>query len=238
MLVFRKIWRALFSWNTRFEIRPLPYYWRNRTFASKTLKLLRFYSFYWRHYLSQLQLPKYLTVDWLFTYIFLKTRIACYVLNNGMQCIQGFHYNVTWIDEVKFAQNLHARLFLLFFKDIALGIRRYSVIVSSRVGTPPPFLREPSPLLSGYPPLSEANLKSYPSLSEIHPNWCMQIIRNTLKWRCYVSNYTKSIENIINITLFYFQAQLCICHWHFLWLDIAINVFHIWYARGMNMKQL
>ena len=22
MLVFRKIWRALFSWNTRFEIRP------------------------------------------------------------------------------------------------------------------------------------------------------------------------------------------------------------------------
>ena len=142
MLVFRKIWRALFSWNTRFEIRPLPYYWRNRTFASKTLKLLRFYSFYWRHYLSQLQLPKYLTVDWLFTYIFLKTRIACYVLNNGMQCIQGFHYNVTWIDEVKFAQNLHARLFLLFFKDIALGIRRYSVIVSSRVGTPPPPFSE------------------------------------------------------------------------------------------------
>ena len=29
MLVFRKIWRALFSWNTRFEIRLLPYYRHN-----------------------------------------------------------------------------------------------------------------------------------------------------------------------------------------------------------------
>ena len=25
MFVFRKIWRALFSFNTRFQIRPLPY---------------------------------------------------------------------------------------------------------------------------------------------------------------------------------------------------------------------
>ena len=24
--------------------------------------------------------------------------------------------------------------------------------------------------------------------------------------------------------------------WHLLWLDINVNVFHIWYARGMNMK--
>ena len=35
---FRKIWRALFSWNTRFEIRPfalLPtYYWPNYTITS------------------------------------------------------------------------------------------------------------------------------------------------------------------------------------------------------------
>ena len=151
MLVFRKIWRALFSWNTRFEIRPLPYYRRNRTFASKTLKLLRFYSFYWRHYLSQLQLPKYLTVDWLFTYIFLKTRIACYVLNNGMQCIQGFHYNVTWIDEVKFAQNLHARLFLLFFKDIALGIRRYCHSFLKGWNPPPLFWGSPPPCFLGTP---------------------------------------------------------------------------------------
>ena len=47
-------------------------------------------------------------------------------------------------------------------------------IVSSRVGTPL-FLRDPppSPHLSGYPPLSEANLKSYTPLSESHPNWCM-----------------------------------------------------------------
>ena len=37
------------------------------------------------------------------------------------------------------------------------------------------------------PPLSEANIKSYPPLFEIHPNWCMQIVRDTLKWRCYIS---------------------------------------------------
>ena len=46
----------------------------------------------------------------------------------------------------------------------------YTDIVSSRVGTPP-FQRESS--LSGNPPLSEANQKSYPPLSESHPNWCM-----------------------------------------------------------------
>ena len=34
MLVFRKIWRALFSWNTHFENRPFAYYWR---FASAYL---------------------------------------------------------------------------------------------------------------------------------------------------------------------------------------------------------
>ena len=37
--------------------------------------------------------------------------------------------------------------------------QKLSVIVSSRVGTPP-FLREPPPYLSGYPSFSEANLKS------------------------------------------------------------------------------
>ena len=32
---FQKVWRALFSWNTCFEIRPLPYY-RQITFLSAT----------------------------------------------------------------------------------------------------------------------------------------------------------------------------------------------------------
>ena len=62
-----------------------------------------------------------------------------------------------------------------------------------------PFLRDP--------PLSDADLKSYPPLSDSHPNLCMQIVRNILKWRCYVSYYTKSIENIINITLFTFRLN-------------------------------
>ena len=38
-------------------------------------------------------------------------------------------------------------------------------------GWNPPFLREPP--LSGYPPFSEANLKTYPPHSDSHPNWCM-----------------------------------------------------------------
>ena len=77
-------------------------------------------------------------------------------------------------------------------------------IVSSRIGTPfsegtlPPFW---------VPLLSDANLKSYPPLSESHPNLCMQIVRNTLKWRCYILCYTKSTENIINITLFTFWVN-------------------------------
>ena len=44
-------------------------------------------------------------------------------------------------------------------------------------------------------------------ISESHPNSCMQIVRNNLKWRWYVSYYTKSIENIINITLFTFRLN-------------------------------
>ena len=53
------------------------------------------------------------------------------------------------------------------------------LIAPSVVGTP--FFKRTLTLFSGYPPLSEANLKSYPSLSKSHPNWCMQIVRNTLK---------------------------------------------------------
>ena len=33
----------------------------------------------------------------------------------------------------------------------------------------------------GPPPLSDADLKCYPPLSDSHPNLCMQIVRNTLK---------------------------------------------------------
>ena len=44
-------------------------------------------------------------------------------------------------------------------------------IVSSGVGTP--LVSQGTHPLSGYPPLSEANLKSCPPLSEMHPNWCM-----------------------------------------------------------------
>ena len=80
-------------------------------------------------------------------------------------------------------------------------------IVSSSIGTP----------LSGYSPLSEANCKSYPPLSESYPNWSKQIVINTLKWRCYVSYYTKSTENIINNTLFTFRLNSVFFFFFFNW---------------------
>ena len=85
------------------------------------------------------------------------------------------------------------------------------IYISTRVGTVPLFWgnHNPPPPLScpGYPFLSEANLKSYLPLSQIHRKWCMQIVRNTLKWRCYISYHTKSIKNIINIALFTFRVN-------------------------------
>ena len=78
-----------------------------------------------------------------------------------------------------------------------------SPIVSSRVETPL-FLRKPP---FWVPPSFWSKFKKLPPLSESHPNWCMKIVRNTIKWRCYVSYYTKSIENIINITLFTFRLN-------------------------------
>ena len=65
-------------------------------------------------------------------------------------------------------------------------------------GNPPP--------LSGYPLFLKQIWKVTP-ISESHPNCCIQIVRNNLKWRYYVSYYTKSIENIINITLFTFRLN-------------------------------
>ena len=81
-----------------------------------------------------------------------------------------------------------------------------------------------------------SKFKKLPLLSESHPNWCMEIVWNTLKRTCYVSYYTKSIENIINITLFTFRLNSVFYYVQFLWLHIAFNVLHTWCARGMNMK--
>ena len=78
-------------------------------------------------------------------------------------------------------------------------------IVSSMVGTSP-FLRDPPPPILGIP-FFWSKFKKLPPLSESNPNWCMQIVRNSLKWRCYVSHYPKSIEKIINITLFTFRLN-------------------------------
>ena len=70
-------------------------------------------------------------------------------------------------------------------------------------------MRAGSPLSWGSPPfwiltLSEANLTP---LFESHPNWCLQILWNTLKWWCYILYYTKSIESVIIITLYTFRLN-------------------------------
>ena len=74
-------------------------------------------------------------------------------------------------------------LFMLkeLLTEFIFGIRVHSFLQGWNL----PF-SEGTPL-SGYPPLSDANLKSYPPPppspppAESHPNWCMQIVRNTLK---------------------------------------------------------
>ena len=56
-------------------------------------------------------------------------------------------------------------------------------------------------------PLFLKQIKKLPPLSESHPNCCMKIVWNTLKWKNYILYYTKSIENIIIITLYTFRLN-------------------------------
>ena len=102
----------------------------------------------------------------------------------------------SFVAEVTFKSYIFWQLASQLVFDIFLSNNH--VIVSSRVGTT---------LFWGYPRFFEANLKGYPPLFESHPNWCMEIVTNTFKWRCYVLYYPKSIENIINITLFTFRLN-------------------------------
>ena len=86
----------------------------------------------------------------------------------------------------------------------------------------------PHSLFWGNPPILGtpsfwSKFKKLPSPSESHSNWCMRFVRNTLKLRCCVS-YQVNWEHYWHYS-FYFQAQLCIYYWHFLWLDIAFDVF-------------
>ena len=91
-------------------------------------------------------------------------------------------------------------------------------IVSSRVGTPPPP--------SFWNKFKKLSTSFWEPSKLVHV-----IVKNTLESRRYLLYYTKSIENIINITIFTFRLN-----WHFLCPDIAFNAFHVWYARAMNMK--
>ena len=73
---------------------------------------------------------------------------------------------------------------------------------------PPPGFSEGTPPF-WVPPLSEANLKSYPLfLRTIQIGACkLYYMYYSLKCRCYVSYCTKSIENIIVITFYTFRLN-------------------------------
>ena len=123
-------------------------------------------------------------------------------------------------------------LYLFMPKQWHFGIYFHSFLQGWNL----PLFSEGTPL-SGYLPLSEANLKSYPPSSFYEPSKLVHInCKKHFKWRCYVSYYTESNENIITIALFTFRLNFVFYYLHFLWLDIAFNVFHTWCARGMNMK--
>ena len=69
-------------------------------------------------------------------------------------------------------------------------------------GWNPPFLREPPPPPFWVPPSFWSKLKKLPP-SFWEPSKLVHVsCMKHLKWRCYVLYYTKSIENIVLITLY------------------------------------
>ena len=99
------------------------------------------------------------------------------------------------------------KVFHFLFSCLFVYCPRCRIDHSFFQGWNPPFSEGTHPPPFWVPPLSDANLKTYRSLSESNLHWCLQIVRKTLKWRCSVWCYTKSIENIINITLFTFRLN-------------------------------
>ena len=107
---------------------------------------------------------------------------------------QNFEQNENHLTQVMCPKNHDHDVWFLRYKA------RLST-VSSRVETPPP-------LFWGNPSFwSKFEKLPTPPLSESHPNWCMQIVWKTLTWRSYISYYTKSIENIVIITLYIFRLN-------------------------------
>ena len=96
---------------------------------------------------------------------------------------------------------------------------------------------EPTALFSGNPPswapsLSKANLKNYPPFlwqpsKLVHGN-CMKHFKMRELHTILSQLGISSLLFILSGWTPYLLLTL--------WLDIALNVFHVWYARGMNMK--
>ena len=65
-------------------------------------------------------------------------------------------------------------------------------------GWNPPFLRAPPVPFQGTPSFWNKFKKSR-HLSDSHPNCCMWIVRNTLKWRCYALYFQLRISSLLFI---------------------------------------
>ena len=129
----------------------------------------------------------------------------------------------------------HFNFFLLGCPFVCIYVDRYAYmyIHSFLQGWNPPLFWG-NPPLSGYP-LFLKQIKKIPPIFLNHPNCCMQIVWITLKLRSYILYYTESIENSI-FSLLFIPSGLTLYLLLTFWFDIAFHVFHIWCARGMNMK--
>ena len=114
------------------------------------------------------------------------------------------------------------KMYLVYHAQNCLFLSTFKTIVSSRVGTPP-FSEGTPPFW--VPPSFWSKLKKLPPSfwqpsKLVHVNCKKHFKIKVLRFILYYINgeYHKQYS--------YFQAQLCIYYWHFLWLDIAFNVFY------------
>ena len=94
-------------------------------------------------------------------------------------CFDHFVWLKSWRKRFWRISEVLAKFIMLHWKQLKRGqwyFRDHSFL---RGWNPPLFWGNPPPFW--VPPLSEANLKSCPPLSEMHPNWYMQICKKYFK---------------------------------------------------------
>ena len=141
------------------------------------------------------------------------------ICDSSVKLVSAIFYRI-FIFFPKWQSFKNWKMFFLFYLKSSFPSRDIQVfpflsslfrVGTSRDGTPPPsppgFSEGTPPFW--VPPLSEANLKSYPLfLRTIQIGACkLYYMYYSLKCRCYVSYCTKSIENIIIITFYTFRLN-------------------------------